>query len=65
MTSNELWNVNTLKLPSTITAANEPSSSTTTTLSTKIDVLEATRATKTAELDGFMLDHKDLDTRSK
>jgi hypothetical protein len=65
MTSNELWNVNTLELPSTITAANEPSSSTATTLSTEIEVLEATRVTKAAELDGFTLDHKDLDTRSK
>jgi chromosome segregation ATPase len=64
MTSNELWNVNTLKLPSTITAANEPSSSTTTTLNTKIEVLEATRVTKTAELDGFKSDHKDHETRS-
>jgi hypothetical protein len=61
--SNELWNVNTLELPSTITAANEPSSSTATTLSNKIEVL--TRVTKTAELDGFTLDHKDLGTRSK
>jgi hypothetical protein len=65
MTSNELWNVNTLELPSTITAANEPSSSTATTLSTKIEVLEATRVTKAAELDGFKVDHKDLETRSK
>jgi chromosome segregation ATPase len=64
MTSNELWNVNTLKLPSTIAAANEPSSSTTTTLSTKIKVLEATRVTKSAELDDFKSDHKDLETRS-
>jgi hypothetical protein len=48
MTSNELWNVNTLELPSTITAANEPSSSTATTLSTEIEVLEATRVTKAA-----------------
>jgi hypothetical protein len=65
MTSNELWNVKTLKLPSTITAANGPSSSTATTISTEIKVLEATRATKTAELEGFTLDYKDLDTRSK
>jgi hypothetical protein len=51
MTSNELWNVNTLELPSTIAAANAPSSSTATTiLSTKIEVLEATRVTKAAEL---------------
>jgi hypothetical protein len=65
ITSNELWNVNTLKLPSTITAANEPSSSTATTLGTKIEVLEATRVTKAAEFDGFKSDHKDLETRSK
>jgi hypothetical protein len=42
MTSNELWNVNTLELPSTITAANAPSSSTATILSTEIEALEAT-----------------------
>jgi chromosome segregation ATPase len=65
MASNELWNVNTLELLSTITAANEPSSSTATFLSTEVKMLEATRATKKAELDGFTLDHKDLDTRSK
>jgi hypothetical protein len=46
MTANELWNVNTLKLPSAITAANEPTSSTATTLSTEVKVLEATQATK-------------------
>jgi type II secretory pathway component PulF len=28
-------------------------------------VLEATRVTKAAELDGFKLDHKDLETKSK
>jgi hypothetical protein len=64
MTSNEFWNVNTLELPSTITAANEPSLSATTTLSTEIKVLEATQVTKTAELDGFELDPKDLETKS-
>jgi hypothetical protein len=65
MTSNELWNVNTLELPSTITAANEPSLSTATALSAEIKVLETTQVTKTAELDGFKLDHKDLETKSK
>jgi hypothetical protein len=64
MSSNELWNVNTLELPSTITAANEPSSSTATTLRTEIEVLEATRVTKAAKFDGFKSDHKDLETRS-
>jgi hypothetical protein len=64
MTSNELWNVNTLELPSTITAANEPTSSTATTLNTKIEVLEASRVTKVAELDGFKSDNKDLESRS-
>jgi hypothetical protein len=64
MISYELWNVNTLELPSTITAANEPSSSTATTLNIEIKVLEATRVTKAAELDGFKSDHKDLETRS-
>jgi hypothetical protein len=63
-TSNELWNVNTLELSSTITEANGPRSSTTTTLNTKIDVLEAPRVTKAAELDGFQSDHKDLKTKS-
>jgi hypothetical protein len=65
MTSNELWNVNTLELPSTITAANEPSLSTATILSAEIKVLEATQMTKTAELNGFKLDHIDLETKSK
>jgi hypothetical protein len=46
MTANELWNINTLELPSTITAANEPSLSTATTLTTEVEVLEATRAAK-------------------
>jgi hypothetical protein len=48
MTSNELWNVDTLELPSTITESNEPSLSAATTLSAKIKVLEATQLTKTA-----------------
>jgi hypothetical protein len=65
MASNELWNVNSLELPSAIAAANEPSSSTATTLSTEIEVLEATRVTKAAEFDDFQSDHKDLEKRSK
>jgi hypothetical protein len=65
MTSNELWNVNTLEQPSTIAAANEPSSSTATTLSTGIEVLEATRVTKAAEFDDFKSDHKDRSQRPR
>jgi hypothetical protein len=65
MTSVKLWNVNTLELPSTLTAANEPSLPTATTLSAEIKVLEATHVTKIAELVGFKLDHKDLKTKSK
>jgi uncharacterized protein YukE len=64
MTSNELWNVNTLELLSTIAAANLPSSSTATTLSTEIKVLQATRVTKAAEFDNFKSDHKDIKKRS-
>jgi hypothetical protein len=64
MTSNELWNINTLELPSTIAAANAPSPSTAMPLSTEIEVLEATQVTKAAEFDGFKSDHKDLKTRS-
>jgi hypothetical protein len=64
MTSNELWNVNTLELPSTIAAANAPSSSTATILSTEIEALEATRVTKAAEFDELKSAHKDLKKRS-
>jgi hypothetical protein len=64
MTANELWNVNTLKLPSTIAAANAPSSSTATILSTEIEALEATLVTKAAEFDEFKSAHKDLKKRS-
>jgi hypothetical protein len=64
MTSNELWNVNTLELPSTIAAANAPSSSTATTLSTEIAALEATRITKAAEFNKFQSTHKDLKKKS-
>jgi uncharacterized protein YukE len=63
MTSNELWNVNTLELPST-TAANAPSSSTVTILSTVIEALEATQVTKAAVFDEFKSAHKDLKKRS-
>jgi hypothetical protein len=60
VTSNELWNVNTLELPSTIAAANAPSSFTATILSTGIEALEATRVTKAAEFDEFKSANKDL-----
>jgi hypothetical protein len=60
MTSNELSNVNTLKLPSTITAANAPSPSIATTLSTEIAALEVARVTKAAEFNEFQSVHKDL-----
>jgi multidrug efflux pump subunit AcrA (membrane-fusion protein) len=65
MTSNKLWNVNTLELPSTITAPNGPSSSTATILRAKIKVLKETQVTKSAELIGFQSDHEDLETKSK
>jgi hypothetical protein len=65
MTSNELWNLNTLELPSTIKAANEPSSSTATTLSTEVEVLEATQTTKKAELGSFQTSHEELKKESK
>jgi hypothetical protein len=65
LTSNELWNINTLELPSTITAANEPSSSTATALSTEVEVLEATQAAKKAELGSFQTSHEELEKESK
>jgi chromosome segregation ATPase len=65
MTSDELWNINTLELPSTITAANEPSSSTTTILNTEIEGLEATREFKTAGLISFQTSHEELEKESK
>jgi hypothetical protein len=64
MTSNKLWNINTLKLPSTIATANAPSPSTATTLSTEIAALEATHVTKAAEFDEFQSAHKDLKKES-
>jgi hypothetical protein len=64
MTSNKLWKVNTLELPSTIAPANAPSSSTAKTLSTKIVALEATCVTKAAEFDEFQSAHKDLKKES-
>jgi hypothetical protein len=64
MTLNELWSIHTLELPSTIAAANAPSSSTATILSTEIEALEATRVTKAAEFDDFKSAHKDLEKRS-
>jgi hypothetical protein len=60
MTTNELWNVDSLEVPSTIAAANAPSPSTATTLSTEIAALEATRVTKAAESDEFQSVHKEL-----
>jgi uncharacterized protein YukE len=60
MTSSKLWNVNTLGLPSTIAAANAPSPSTATTLSTEIAALEATCVNKAAEFEEFQSVHKDL-----
>jgi hypothetical protein len=60
MATNELWNVDSLEIPSTIAAVNVPSPSTTTTLSTKIAALEATRVTKAAEFDEFQSVHKEL-----
>jgi uncharacterized protein YukE len=65
MTSNELWNINTLELPSTITAANEPSTSTATILNTEIEGLEASRTFKTTELLGFQTSHEEFKTQSK
>jgi hypothetical protein len=55
MTSNELWNVNTLELPSTVAAANDhsPYPSLATKLSDKHAELEATRVAKAAKLAKF------------
>jgi hypothetical protein len=66
MTSNKLWNVNTLELPSTIAAANDhnpypyPYPSLATILSGKHAKLEATRVTKAAELKKFKSRHNEL-----
>jgi hypothetical protein len=55
MRSSELWNVNTLKLPSTIATANDhsPYPSLATKLSDKHAELEATRVAKAAKLAKF------------
>jgi hypothetical protein len=65
MATNELWNVNTLKIPSTIAAANDPNNpspypSLATILSDKHAELEATRVTKAAELEKFQSRHNEL-----
>jgi hypothetical protein len=60
MATNELWNVNSLEIPLTIAAANAPSPSTATTLSTKIAALEATHVTNK-----FQSVHKDLKKEAK
>jgi hypothetical protein len=65
MTSNELWNVNTLELPSTIAAANNPTPyrSLATVLSDEHAELEETRKPKAAELAKFQSKHKELDRK--
>jgi seryl-tRNA synthetase len=61
MATNELWNVNSLKIPSTIAAANDPSPSDATILSDEHATLEATRVARTAEFVEFQSRHKELD----
>jgi hypothetical protein len=65
MTSNELWNVNTLKLQSTIAAANDhnPYPSLSTKLSDKHAELEESCVPKDAELAKFQSRHKELDKK--
>jgi hypothetical protein len=65
MTSNELWNVNTLKLLSTIAAANDhnPYPSLATKLSDEHAELEESRVPKAAELAKFQSRHKELDKK--
>jgi seryl-tRNA synthetase len=65
MASNELWNVNTLKLPSTIAAANNhnPYPLLATKLSDKHAELEESRVSKAAELAKFQSRHKELDKK--
>jgi hypothetical protein len=65
MATNELWNVDSLEIPSTIAAASAPSPSTATSLSTKIAALEATRVTKAADFDEFQSIHKELKKEGK
>jgi hypothetical protein len=65
MSTNELWNIDTLELPSTITATNEPSLSAATTLSAEVKALEASRTSITTELFGYETNHKALEIESK
>jgi chromosome segregation ATPase len=65
MATNELWNVDSLEIASTIAAANAPSPSTATLLSTEIAALEATRVTKAVEFDKFQSIHKELKKEAK
>jgi hypothetical protein len=60
MTSNDLWNVNTLELPSTIAAANDlnPYRSLATILSDKHAELEESRVPKAAKFAKFQSRHK-------
>jgi hypothetical protein len=61
MATNELWNANSLEIPSTIAAANDPSPSNATILSDKHAALEATHVTRVAEFVKFQSRHKELD----
>jgi chromosome segregation ATPase len=65
MTSNKLWNVNTLELPSTIAAANVPTPyrSLATVLSDKHAELEETRKPKDAKFAKFQSKRKELDKK--
>jgi seryl-tRNA synthetase len=65
MTSNKLWNVNTLELPSTIAAANDhsPYPSLATKLSDEHAELEATHVSKATKLAKFQSRHKELDKK--
>jgi hypothetical protein len=66
MTSNELWNVNTLELPSTIAAANShnPYPSLATILSDEHAELEESLVSKAAKLAKFQSRHKELNKKS-
>jgi hypothetical protein len=66
MTSNKLWNVNILELPSTIAAANDhsPYPSLATKLSDEHAELEESRVSKAAELTKFQSRHKKLDKKA-
>jgi hypothetical protein len=65
MATNELWNVNTLEIPSTIAAANDPSPypSLATILRDKHAELEANRVSRAVELPKFHSRHKELDKK--